>query len=145
MGPRAGHDRPGQSARGVPRPRKVNTTAATAAQFRKAHGYDPLWTEVLSDWAAVEAGEGHLAQALKLYRDEVALEPENGATWYDLGLFYYENSAWAQAYDALAKAWRYDPQGPTGVPCGVLDQARHKALGTWPPSCPRGSPRAASP
>jgi O-Antigen ligase len=120
-------------------------TATTAAEFRKAHGYDPLSTEVLSDWAAVEAGQGHLAQALKLYRDEVALEPENGATWYDIGVFYYENRAWAPAYDALSKAWQYDPQGPTGVPCGTLDQARHKALGKWSPSCPRGSPRAASP
>jgi O-Antigen ligase len=120
-------------------------TATTASQFHRAHGYDPLSTEVISDWAAVEAVQGHLARALKLYRDEVALEPENGATWYDLGAFYYDNGAWGQAYDALSKAWRYDPQGPTGVPCGLLDQARHKALGTWPPSCPRGSPRAASP
>jgi Flp pilus assembly protein TadD len=121
------------------------STATTAAQFSKAHGYDPLSTEVLSDWAAVEAVQGHLAKALKLYRDEVALEPENGTTWYDLGAFYYDNGAYGQAYDALSQAWRYDPQGPTGIPCGLLDQARHKALGTWPPSCPRGSPRAANP
>jgi O-Antigen ligase/Tetratricopeptide repeat len=121
------------------------TTATTAAQFSRAHGYDPLSTEVLSDWAAVEAVQGRLAKALKLYRDEVALEPENGTVWYDLGAFYYDNGAYGQAYDALSQAWRYDPQGPTGIPCGLLDQARHKALGTWPPSCPRGSPRAASP
>jgi O-antigen ligase len=120
-------------------------TATTASEFSRAHGYDPLSIEVLSDWAAVEAVQGRLAKALKLYRDEVALEPENGTTWYDLGAFYYDNGAWGQAYDALSNAWRYDPQGPTGVPCGILDQARHKALGTWPASCPRGSPRAATP
>ena len=50
------------------------TTATTPAQFRKAHSYDPLSTEILSDWATVEAARGRLARALKLYRDEVALE-----------------------------------------------------------------------
>ena len=87
----------------------------------------------------VNAVTGNLAQALQLYRDETALEPENGNTWVDLGTFYYDNGAWAQAYDALSRAWRHDPQRPTGTPCGIPDQARHKALGTWPPSCPRGS------
>ncbi|HKI92894.1 MAG TPA: O-antigen ligase family protein, partial [Gaiellaceae bacterium] len=114
-------------------------TAASSSAFSRAHGYDPLSTDVLSDWAAYEAATGNLGRALQLYRDETALEPENGSTWFDLGSFYFDNKAWAQAYDALSKAWQYDPQGPTGVPCGLLDQARHKALGTWPPSCPRGA------
>ena len=114
-------------------------TAASAAAFKSAHGYDPLSTDVLSTWAAYEAVTGNLGRALQLYRDETALEPENGNTWVDLGTFYYDNGAWAQAYEALSKAWRYDPQGPTGTPCGILDKARHKALGTWPPSCPRGA------
>jgi O-antigen ligase len=119
--------------------------ALAAGHYKQAHSYDPLSTEALSDWATVQWADGHLARALKLYRDEVALEPQNGETWYDLGFFYSQNGQWKRAYGALSQAWRYDPQGPTGVPCGILDQARHKALGTWPPSCPRGSPRAATP
>lgn len=120
-------------------------TATASTQYSKAHGYDPLSTDVLSEWAATEAVAGNLKRALKLYRDEVALEPENGNTWYDLGAFLYDEGDMPRAYAALSNAWRYDPQGPAGIPCGLLDQARHNVLGTWPPSCPRGSPRAASP
>lgn len=116
-----------------------------AANFRQAHSYDPLSIEALSGWAAEEDAAGNTPHALQLYREEVALEPENGSTWYDLGSFYYEHGAWTQAYAALSKAWTYDRYGPAGVPCGLLDRARHKALGVWPPSCPRGPRPAASP
>jgi O-antigen ligase len=119
--------------------------ALAAGNYRQAHHYDPLSTDALADWATVEWGDGHLRRALELYREEVALEPQNGETWYDLGFFYWQNHAPRRAYGALSQAWRYDPQGPTGEPCGLLDQARHRVLGTWPPSCPRGSPRAATP
>jgi len=125
--------------------RRALARATTPADFRRAHSYDPLSTEVLSDWAAAEEARGNLGQALKLYRDATALEPENGSTWFDLGTFYAAHGDWERAYEALSTAWRYDPQGPAGVPCGPLDQARHAVLGTWPASCPRGSRPAASP
>ena len=120
-------------------------SATTIADFKRAHTYDPLSTLALSEWAALEDATGNLRQAQKLYRQEVSLEPENGSTWYDLGGFYWEHGAWRQAYDAFDKSYRYNSQGPAGVPCGLLDQARHKVLGVWPVSCPRGSPRAATP
>jgi hypothetical protein len=117
-------------------------TAADAADVKRAHSYDPLSTEVLTDWAAFEEGAGHLKQAEELYRRAVSLEPQNGATWYALGAFYYDHRAWRQAYTALGEAWAHDPLGPPGRPCGLLDQARHKVLGVWPSSCPGGVPRA---
>ena len=120
-------------------------SATTIADFKRAHTYDPLSTFALSEWATLEDATGNLRQAQKLYRQEVSLEPENGSTWYDLGRFYWEHGAWQQAYDAFDKSYRYNSQGPAGVPCGLLDQARHKVLGVWPASCPRGSPRAATP
>jgi hypothetical protein len=120
-------------------------SATTIAAFKRAHTYNPLSTLALSEWATLEDATGNLRQAQKLYRQEVSLEPENGSTWYDLGRFYWEHRAWQQAYDAFDKSYRYDSQGPAGVPCGLLDQARHKVLGVWPASCPRGSPRAATP
>ncbi len=120
-------------------------SATTIADFKRAHTYNPLSTLALSEWATLEDATGNLRQAQKLYRQEVSLEPENGSTWYDLGRFYWEHGAWQQAYDAFDKSYRYDSQGPAGVPCGLLDQARHKVLGVWPASCPRGSPRAATP
>ena len=120
-------------------------SATTIADFKRAHAYNPLSTLALSEWATLEDATGNLRQAQKLYRQEVSLEPENGSTWYDLGRFYWEHGAWQQAYDAFDKSYRYDSQGPAGVPCGLLDQARHKVLGVWPASCPRGSPRAGTP
>ena len=120
-------------------------SATTIADFKRAHTYNPLSTLALSEWATLEDATGHLRKAQKLYRQEVSLEPENGSTWYDLGRFYWEHGAWQQAYDAFDKSYRYNSQGPAGVPCGLLDQARHKVFGVWPASCPRGSPRAATP
>ena len=120
-------------------------SATTIADFKRAHSYDPLSTYVLSDWAALEDATGHVQQATKLYRQAVSLEPENGNTWWDLGSFYWEHGAWQAAYEAFDKSYTYDSQGPAGVACGLLDQARHKVLGVWPASCPRGSPRAATP
>jgi len=119
--------------------------ATTIADFRRAHTYNPLSTFVLSDWAALEDASGNVRRAAELYRQEVALEPQNGSTWYDLGSFYWEHGAAALAYHAFVNAYKYDSQGPAGKPCGLLDQARHKVLGVWPASCPRGSPRASTP
>jgi len=120
-------------------------SAATVAAFKRAHSYDPLSTLVLSEWATLEEASGNLRQATKLYRQEVSLEPQNGSTWYDLGSFYWRHGAAKLAYDALVKSYTYDSQGPAGVPCGLLDQARHTVLGVWPASCPRGSRRASTP
>ena len=117
-------------------------TAVSAAGAQRAHSYDPVSTDVLTEWAAFEDGAGNLQQADELYRRAVALEPHSSGTWYALGTFYYDHRAWKQAYAALATAWRYDRFGPAGEPCGLLDQARHKALGVWPPSCPGGARRA---
>jgi len=119
-------------------------SATTIAQVRRAHSYDPLNTDALTEWASLADAQGNTFRALKLYKDAVALEPESSDTWYALGSFYYGHGAWTQAYAALSKAWLYD-RYTVGEPCGLLDQARHKALGVWPPTCPRGSPPAASP
>lgn len=114
----------------------------SAASAKRAHFWDPLSTQALTDWAALEADP---LRAEALYRQAVSLEPQNSETWYELGQFYAYNGAWKLAYDAFSKAWTYNRFGPAGLPCGSLDQARHKVLGTWPPSCPRGRPRAATP
>ncbi len=117
-------------------------SATTAADAKRAHAYDPLSTAALMEWAAFEDGSGHVQRAEQLYRQAVSLEPENSETWWALGSFYYEQQAWAQAYAALSSAWTYNRYGPAGTPCGLLDQARHKALHVWPPSCPGGVPAA---
>ena len=117
--------------------------AASAADLKRAHSWDPLSTDVLIEWAAFE--DGDLLRAESLYRQAVSLEPTSSSVWYQLGQFYADHGAWKLAYDAFSHAWTYDRMGPAGVPCGALDQARHKAFGTWPASCPRGRSRAATP
>jgi hypothetical protein len=122
-----------------------NRLPAAVAAAKRAHGYDPLSTQALADWATYVDIQGDPLEAEKLLRQEVSLEPGNSSTWLDLGDFYSSHEAWKLAYRAYSKAWALNRFGPAGIPCGVLDQARHKALGTWPPSCPRGRPRAATP
>jgi len=124
---------------------RAAASATTLRGFERAHSYDPLSTFILSAEATLQEGKGNLRQAARLYRDEVALEPQNGSTWYDLGSFYWRHGAWKLAYEALSKSYEYDSQGPAGVPCGLLDQARHEVLGIWPASCPRGSRPASTP
>lgn len=122
-----------------------NDLTAAVAAAKRAHGYNPLSTQALADWATYVDVQGDPLRAEELYGEEVALEPESSSTWLDFGGFYAFHKAWKLAYEAYSKAWTYDRFGPAGEPCGVLDQARHKVLGTWPPSCPRGRPRAATP
>ena len=113
----------------------VNLTLASA---KRAHSYDPLSTDALTDWAALAAP----ARAEQLYHQAVSLEPENAYLWSEFGDFYWSEHDWTQAYLAYSESWRYDKFGPAGTPCGPLDQARHKVLGVWPASCPGGRPAA---
>src|SRR5438874_776394 len=118
----------------------------TAAAFASAHSYDPLSVDALQGLAAFEDRPGHYRRADRLYRDAVALEPQNAETWYALGVFYFEHRAWRLAYAALNNSYTYDRFGQAARPCGLLDQARTKAFGYTPPNlkCP-GSKRPASP
>ena len=122
--------------------------ATSLAQAKRAHSYDPLSVNALTDWAAYEDAAGHAARAAELYREAVAREPENAQTWYELGAFYFDYKAWSLAYAALNNSYTYDRFGPASKTCGLLDQARTKATGYTPPSvlkkC-RGSRRSSSP
>jgi hypothetical protein len=116
-------------------------TAASLQQVKRAHSFDPLSTDVLTEWAAFETGVNP-RRAEQLYHDAVSLEPGNEFVWLDLGDYYWDTHQWAKAYLAYSNAWHDDRYGPAGIPCGRLDQARHRVLGVWPPSCPGGRPAA---
>jgi O-Antigen ligase len=113
----------------------------TLTSAKRAHSYDPLSTDVLTDWAALETIVDP-RRAEQLYHDAVSLEPESSDTWMALGDFYWETHRYTEAYIAYSDAWNVDKFGPAGIPCGPLDQARHKVLDVWPPSCPEGRPAA---
>jgi tetratricopeptide (TPR) repeat protein len=105
-----------------------------------------LSVDALQGRAAYDDLAGRYREADKLYRDAVALEPQNAETWYALGVFYFEHGAWRRAYAALNNAYTYDRFGAFARPCDLLDQARTKATGYTPPKlkCPV-SKRPASP
>ncbi|HEY2073020.1 MAG TPA: O-antigen ligase family protein, partial [Gaiellaceae bacterium] len=116
-------------------------SATTLPQVKRAHTYDPLSTDAITEWAAFESAVDP-KRALQLYRDAVSLEPQNDTTWTALGDFFWEYHRWTEAYLAYSQAWHDNKYGPMGIPCGRLDQARHKVLKVWPPSCPAGRPAA---
>ncbi len=100
-------------------------TPAAVADARSAHSWNPLSLEAYRAWALAEDALGNPADALRLYRREVALQPENATTWFDLGQFELEGLRdLCHAYDALNQAYTLDPWGPAGLPGGLLDQAR---------------------
>jgi O-Antigen ligase len=120
--------------------RQLSTLSLSS--LKRAHSYDPLSTDVLTDWAALEDGVGNTLRAQQLYNDAVTLEPLNAETWSALGDFYRDHGAKLLAYRAYDRSWHDDRFGPAGVPCGPLDQMRHAVFGVWPASCPGGRPRA---
>ena len=121
-------------------------SASSVTAVKRAHSYDPLSVDALTEWAAFEDAAGNYLHALSLYRDAVALEPQNAETWYALGSFYFDHRAWDNAYTALNNSYTYDRFGPAARPCGLLDQARTKAHHYTPPKlkCPARA-RASSP
>ena len=96
-------------------------SATTMAELRQAHSYDPLSTRILSAQAELAGGR----EAVRFYRDALALEPTNSALWLDLARFYAQARDWTNAYRALLRAYRYDPFGPAGQ-CGLAQQIRLK-------------------
>ena len=98
--------------------------ATTLSQLKRAHSYDPLNTQIITEEAVFfEATAPRTAE--RYYRDAIALEPTNAEVWLELATFYAENGAWEDAYKALSKAYAYDPAGPAGQ-CGLARQIRHK-------------------
>src|SRR4051794_9502933 len=104
------------------------------ADLKRAHSYDPLSTNVLTEWAVFTGGN----RGVQLFRDALALEPTNASIWYDLASYYAASSDWDNAYFALSKAYQYDPYGLAGRTCGLAAQIRHKAIGAkpGPATCP---------
>ena len=63
-----------------------NHTAAAIVQARRAHRLDPLAVDPLFTLALVEQQEGRASQAVATLHRAVRLQPQNYATYYELGL-----------------------------------------------------------
>ena len=119
-------------------------SATTAADVKRAHSYDPLSIDALTEWAAFAEASGDLALANRRYTDATRLEPENADAWYELGAFYFRLRLWRRAYDALNTSYTYDRFGRAAAPCGLLDRARWNAGFRFGPRCRAGA-RPSSP
>ena len=97
--------------------------AAAADSADRARSLDPLGLAPLFARARVEERRGDDQAALAAYRDAVRLQPENPATWYELGLFEFHLGDRCSAYDHLNEAYTLDPSGTQWVPGGPLVQA----------------------
>lgn len=107
--------------------------ATTPPQFRQARSYDPLSTDALVD-LAVSAPSN--AQSIDYFDKALSLEPTNASIWFELATFFAGEKEWEGAYQALSKAYAYDPFGPAGQ-CGLAATIRHE-VGIKVKSC-RGS------
>lgn len=101
---------------------RAQANATKLAQLQHAHSYDPLNTSIITEEAAFSLS---LGASERYYEQAVSLEPTNPNVWLELATFYAENGAWKDAYAALTKAYRYDPNGPAGQ-CGLAQQIRRR-------------------
>ncbi|HUK77241.1 MAG TPA: O-antigen ligase family protein [Thermoleophilia bacterium] len=85
-------------------------TAPAAAQARRAHRLDPLAVDPLFTLAQVEQQQGKTAHALATLQQAVHLQPQNFATWYELGLLQLDVLGQrAQAAASLRRAVALNP------------------------------------
>ncbi len=86
-------------------------TSAAVDQARRAHRLDPLAVDPLFTLALVEQQQGQASAALATLEQAVRLQPQNYATYYELGLMQLNvlGPRTEAAAVASAGAWRSTP------------------------------------
>jgi len=136
----AKHPRPALSARlvdqslGQADAGKLGVAASTA---RRAQRLNPLSPDALVARATVAGLAGDNRGAERYYEQATKLQPENPATWYDLGIFRYIAGDLCGAYTALNAAYTLDPKSSLFAPGGALDRARDAVNDPNRPACGR--------
>ena len=97
---------------------------AAADAASRARSLDPLALGPLFARARVHEAEREFEAARGAYADAVRLQPENPASWLELGLFEASRGALCPAYRHLNEAYTLDPAGTQWVEGGPLDRAR---------------------
>lgn len=99
--------------------------ARAASDARSAEALNPLSPDALWARATVAESAGAGAAAEALYVRATQLQPENPATWYELGIYrHISRGDECGAYQALNHAYTLDPSSTLWVKGGPLDQAR---------------------
>lgn len=97
--------------------------AADAAD--RARALDPLSLDPVFAAALVAEARGEDDLARGLYRKATEMQPENPASWMNLGLYeFIAREDLCRAYESLNNAYTLDPNGQQWEPGGPLDVAR---------------------
>jgi tetratricopeptide (TPR) repeat protein len=99
-------------------------TDAALDAAERAHALNPLAIAPLQAEAAVFAAAGDVTSAREAYAAAVRRQPENPETWYELGVYEWEEGLLCQAYVHLNEAYTLDRRSTRWVPGGPLDEAR---------------------
>lgn len=108
---------------------------AAGSAARRAQRLNPLSPEPLYARAAAATAADNPAAADALYVQATRLQPENPATWYELGLYRYIEGDLCGAYYALNAAYTLDPNSTYLRP--ELDRAKDAVNDTESPACGR--------
>ena len=107
------------------------------ASARRAQGLNPLSPEPLFARATVAGLAGDTPAADAFYVKATRLQPENPATWYQLGIFRYIAGDLCGAYFALNAAYTLDPKSSLFYEGSALDRARAAVNDPENPACGR--------
>jgi len=112
--------------------------SAAAASARRAQSLNPLSPEPLFARATIASLARDNRAAEAFYEQATRLQPENPATWYELGLFrQLALGNQCSAYFALNAAFTLDPSSILFYPDGPLDVARAAVNDPVNPACGR--------
>jgi len=112
--------------------------SAAAASARRAQSLNPLSPEPLFARATIASLARDNRAAEAFYEQATRLQPENPATWYELGLFrQLALGNECSAYFALNAAYTLDPSSILFYPDGPLDVARAAVNDPVKPACGR--------
>ncbi len=103
---------------------EAGSYARAAAAARSAQGLNPLSPEPLQARGTVAQLAGDRAAADAFYVRATRLQPENPATWVELGIFRYAAGNACGAYYAFNAAYTLDPKSTFWSSGGPLDLAR---------------------
>ncbi|MGZ8717053.1 MAG: O-antigen ligase family protein, partial [Gaiellaceae bacterium] len=111
---------------------------AAAASARRAQGLNPLSPEPLFARATIAGLAGDDRAAEVFFEQATRLQPENPATWWELGLFrQLALGDQCSAYFALNAAYTLDPRGSRFSAGGPLDIAKAAVNDPVNPACGR--------
>ena len=112
--------------------------SAAAASARRAQSLNPLSPEPLFARATIASFARDNRAAEAFYEQATRLQPENPATWYELGLFrQLALGNECSAYFALNAAYTLDPSSILFYPDGPLDVAKAAVNDRVDPACGR--------